>query len=253
MLKYRSVVAIYFMNGYWRQAIYADSYPMSYLLLCCIILTLALSLPPAVLGEVYKWVDAEGQVHYSDRPPPEVKNAEVVDIPESGLETAPAAPAQPDSSAEELERIRKLTEELEKDRKAREAERAAQEEQRRRESLANQYREPEAAVKQEPDVELYYSYPYPAPYGCYPSPLGRCGPRHSVSHCLLYPWTCNTLQPSPLLTSPSPAPRPPWRPTSPWRPTPPPRPPQRPVHPPIDRRPPPPDLKQVPPELRQGR
>ncbi len=253
MLKYRSVVAIYFMNGYWRQAIYADSYPMSYLLLCCIILTLALSLPPAVRGEVYKWVDAEGQVHYSDRPPPGVNNAEVVDIPESGIETAPAAPAQPVSSAEELERIRKLTEELEKDRKAREAERAAQEEQRRQESLANQYREQEAPVKQEPDVELYYSYPYPVPYGCCPFAPARCGPRHSVSCCLLYPWTCNTLQPSPLLPSPSPAPKPPWRSTPPWRPTPPPRPPQQPVHPPIDRRPPPPDLKQVPPELQPGR
>ena len=242
--------------------IHADRYPMNYCLIKLVILTLTLSLSAAALSEVYKWVDAEGQVHYSDRPPPDVKNAEVVDIPESDIETTPAAPAQPDSSAEELERIRKLTEELEKDRKAREAERAAQEEQRRRESLANQYREQEAPGKQEPDVEMYYSYPYPAPYGCHPFAPARCKPRHSVSYCLLYPWTCNTLQPSPLLPSgascrrakglsacntlqPSPLlPSPPPAPRPPWRSTPPPRPPQQPVHPPIDRRPPPPDLKQ---------
>ena len=218
--------------------IHAGSYPMNRCLMKFIILTLTLSLSSAATGAVYKWVDAEGQMHYSDRPPPGVKNAEVVDIPESDIETTLAAPAQPDSSAEELERIRKLTEELEKDRKVREAERAAEEEQRRRESLANQYREQEAPGKQEPDVEMYYSYPYPAPYGCHPFASARCRPRHSVSYCLLYPWTCNTLQPSPLLPSPSPVARPPWR------STPPPRPPQQPVHPPIDRRPPPPDLKQ---------
>ncbi|MFO1428839.1 MAG: DUF4124 domain-containing protein [Candidatus Competibacteraceae bacterium] len=226
------------------QIIHADSDPMNRCLLKFIILTLMLSLSATVPGAVYKWIDAEGQVHYSDRPPPGVTNAEVVDIPESGIETAPMQPA---SSAEELERIRKLTGELEKDRKAREAERAAQEEQRRRESLANQSRAQEATVKQEPDVELYYAYPYPAPYGCCPPFLRHCGPPHSVSCCLSYPWTCNTLQPSPLLPPPAPAPRPPWR------PTPPPQPPQRPVHPPIDRRPPPPDLKQLPPELQQGR
>ena len=77
---------------------------MSYFLVRCIILTLALALSPAALGAVYKWVDAEGQVHYSDRqPPPDVKNAEVFDIPERGIETAPAAPMQPPSSTEELE------------------------------------------------------------------------------------------------------------------------------------------------------
>ena len=54
---------------------------MSHIQVSLIILTLALSLSPAALGEVYKWVDAEGQVHYSDHRPPSVKDAEVFDIP----------------------------------------------------------------------------------------------------------------------------------------------------------------------------
>ena len=238
-LKWVAAIYSFFKDRYGRQALHADRYLMSHIRIRLFILTLALALSPAVLGEVYKWIDAEGQVHYSDHPPPGVKNAEVFD-------TAPAVPTQPDSSAEELGRIRKLTKELETDRKAREAERAALEEQRRRESLANQYKEQEAPLKREPDVELYY--PYPDSYGCCPLSPERCDPRHSSACCGLYPWTCGTIQPPPLSPAP-PSPRPPWRPESPQRPTPPRRPtppPQRPVHPPLDQGPPAPDLKQPP-------
>lgn len=47
-----------------------------------ILLLLALLVGGDALAQAYRWVDADGVVHYSDRPPPEsVKGAEEVELP----------------------------------------------------------------------------------------------------------------------------------------------------------------------------
>lgn len=53
---------------------------------------------PAV-GQVYKWTDAQGKVHYSDQPPPEVKQPVTVKPRSPAAPTeAPDAPGTPASA-----------------------------------------------------------------------------------------------------------------------------------------------------------
>lgn len=52
--------------------------------LCC-------AQPPAT-AEVYKWTDADGRVHFGDRPPP--GDAETVQLPAAATDTPAALPAQ---------------------------------------------------------------------------------------------------------------------------------------------------------------
>jgi Domain of unknown function (DUF4124) len=59
-----------------------------------VVVFLALSFP--VAADIYKWVDANGKVHYSNTPPPEVKGTKVkVDDP-----APPTGPATPPATAE---------------------------------------------------------------------------------------------------------------------------------------------------------
>jgi hypothetical protein len=66
------------------------------------VLLVALLLVQPALAQVYRWVDADGVVHYTDRP---VEGAEVVDLPESKGTTfrrpAPPPSAAPAAAAEE--------------------------------------------------------------------------------------------------------------------------------------------------------
>jgi transposase len=55
------------------------------------VLTLVL-LIPLLLGTTYKWVDRQGQVHYTDTPPPAGTDYEVVAAPHSPPAVAPGAP-----------------------------------------------------------------------------------------------------------------------------------------------------------------
>ena len=51
-------------------------------------------------GTVYKWVDEQGRIHYSDRPPPGQENkAETVANPYAKASTRPSAPAATAASA----------------------------------------------------------------------------------------------------------------------------------------------------------
>ena len=57
-------------------------------------LLLMLVMPPALSAEVYRWVDAEGKVHYSDRPGS--AETRTVDIPDVNVAAPiPEKPAQP--------------------------------------------------------------------------------------------------------------------------------------------------------------
>ena len=70
------------------------------------------------IGGVYKWVDENGKVHFTDRPPPGVE-AQSVEIKQR------ATPAPSDSDSEDrAERRRRLTEAFEAERKEKAALRA---------------------------------------------------------------------------------------------------------------------------------
>ncbi len=43
-----------------------------------VLLTLSLLIPALAAGQVFKWIDTEGKVHYSDRP---IAGAEALDVP----------------------------------------------------------------------------------------------------------------------------------------------------------------------------
>lgn len=58
-----------------------------------VFLYLVLCLPVVAAAEMYRWVDAQGQVHYSDSPPPAgAKAAKTIDVP------PPAAPSSSTSA-----------------------------------------------------------------------------------------------------------------------------------------------------------
>ncbi len=74
-----------------------------------------LLITPLAHAAVYQWTDANGQVHFGDRPPAQVKSNEV---------RVNAAPAQVDTSARE--RHQKMTEFLNQQQQEREARQADQ-------------------------------------------------------------------------------------------------------------------------------
>jgi hypothetical protein len=54
-------------------------------------LLVLLGLPLAATAEMYRWVDANGQVHYSDSPPPAgAKSPKTIDMPSPAPAAAPA-------------------------------------------------------------------------------------------------------------------------------------------------------------------
>jgi Domain of unknown function (DUF4124) len=56
-----------------------------------IALSLCLALP--AMAQMYKWVDANGEVHYSDRPPPSNVKTETLQMPSEPAAAPAAAPA----------------------------------------------------------------------------------------------------------------------------------------------------------------
>ena len=74
--------------------------------LALVIIAAMMSMGPAVAGEVYRWTDADGQVHYGQRPPDDAAGARSVQLPES---VGPARTADPDG-AQRRDRQRRLLE-----------------------------------------------------------------------------------------------------------------------------------------------
>ena len=70
---------------------------------CCLLLLPAIFLSGNALGErLYKWVDADGQVHYSNRLPPEAAKQKREVINEQGRTLKVyRAPLTPEEKAEE--------------------------------------------------------------------------------------------------------------------------------------------------------
>ena len=73
----------------------------------CLLLTVCLMSGYASAAEVYRWVDDDGQVNYSDRPH---EGAETVDLPEAQTFSAPVVQRrQPDVDDPEEEKTRKYS------------------------------------------------------------------------------------------------------------------------------------------------
>lgn len=107
---------------------------------------LALAAPPLFATEVYRWVDADGVVHFSDKAPP----SGVDDFSRQDMAVEPPAEYDPEQDvfgvAAQQERMRALREDMERRREAR-RERAAQ-------------APPPPAAAPSPAVS-YPLYPYP--------------------------------------------------------------------------------------------
>lgn len=90
----------------------------------CFLLAAALLWASSAAGAdpVYKWVDDQGQVHYSSQPPRQgAVKTESIPVP------PPPSPEDVRRAQEQTEKLKQRTRELEEERKAREAERAARE------------------------------------------------------------------------------------------------------------------------------
>lgn len=85
------------------------------------LLLLAVLWPLPALAEVYRWVDEDGRVHFTDRPP--AGEGETVDIAPPPSEAAPARPA----SAPDRDRLLRMYERQRQERKAAKAEQAERE------------------------------------------------------------------------------------------------------------------------------
>lgn len=132
-------------------------------------LLVCLSLLPlgAARGEVYKWVDERGQIHYSNQRPPSVDKVEVLDISESTANSSPVP-----NPNEELARIKDFTRQLTLEREARERQRLEE----RLNALENSYQrlqeeQQQPQQPQQPTVIWQYAVPpyyYPIPHPHHP-------------------------------------------------------------------------------------
>lgn len=88
--------------------------------------------PVVVHADIFKWVDANGQVHFGDAPPKQVQASAVQLKPSSSPSTPEAVPALTD--AQIMARQQQFTSQLEKERLQREAQLAQQK--KRKDQLA---------------------------------------------------------------------------------------------------------------------
>lgn len=166
--------------------------------------------------QVYKWTDASGQVHYSQKKPDDAAGVQALDI----APPPPAAPSPVDADAE-IARINALSEQMARERQA--AEQARQEQairdlEQQNKALENallnqQIQQQQPQNDDRPIIIGYppiYPYPFYPPYPPYPPPC--------------QPWPdCRKPMPPPPLPTPLPAPRPPEplaKPNPPFRPAP---------------------------------
>ncbi|NJM11054.1 MAG: DUF4124 domain-containing protein [Synechococcaceae cyanobacterium SM1_2_3] len=138
----------------------------------------ALLLPygAAQTQQIYKWTDANGQVHYSQREPDSSAQAQKLDI-------APPPPADSSSSSAdataEVARINALADQMARDREAVEKarqEQAARNLQLENEQLQNELLKQQAEQQKQKQEEesnrtiIGYPLPYAYPYPAYPLP-----------------------------------------------------------------------------------
>lgn len=151
-------------------------------------------------AQVYKWTDASGQVHYSQKKPDDATQAQTLDI----APPLPATPANTDS-ATEIARINALSEQMARERQA--AEQARQEQAIRNLELANQQLQNDLLNQQlqqqqqdkDGDDRVILDNPLPYPY---PGPYPRPHPPHPAHPWPCQPWPACRQSPPPALPRP---------------------------------------------------
>ena len=175
----------------------------------------------AAAQQVYKWIDANGQVHYGGRKPDDATPVQTLDIAPS-----PAPNASGHDSAAEIARINALSEQMARERQATEQarqEQAMRDLEQQNQQLQNELLSQQLAQQQQANdggdgviVGSYYPYPYPYPsysypgYPSYPPPYPNYPSR---------PWPPCQAGPGCIRPTPLPAPsRPLVRPNSSFNP-----------------------------------
>jgi hypothetical protein len=184
-----------------------------------VLMLLALSGIPNA-QEVYKWTDASGQVHYSQKKPETTDQVQTLDIP-----LPPPADSSSADVDDEVARLNALSEQMARERK--EAEKARQEQairdlEQKNKALENALLKQKLEQQQPNDdsdrsITGYppvYSYPYPYPPYYSPSyppsyPPGRPRPPH---HRPCQPPACQQPMPPSKPAPPLAKPNPPFRP-----------------------------------------
>ena len=167
--------------------------------------------------EVYKWTDASGQVHYSQKKPETTDQVQTLDIPLP----PPADPSSADVDAE-VARLNALSEQMARERE--EAEKARQEQairdlEQKNKALENELLKQRLEQQQSEEDDrapLSSSYPpvysYPFPYPPYYPPSYPPGPPRPPYHRPCQPPACQQLMPPSKPASVLAKPNPPFRP-----------------------------------------
>jgi hypothetical protein len=104
---------------------------------------------PTVAQQIYKWVDDNGNVHYSDRPDPDAQAEEVF------IKPSPDARSNEEPD-EAIKRLQATSNELEASRQERETARAKQQEKLRKETELNAKQEKETDKRESQRDRWYY-------------------------------------------------------------------------------------------------
>lgn len=91
------------------------------LLAGCLMAGLSLLSTMAMAGEMYRWVDKDGKVHFSDQPPPDdAKQTKQLAVPKTETFSEPTS----ESAADQAARLRQTAEAMRADRDARQQQKA---------------------------------------------------------------------------------------------------------------------------------
>lgn len=154
--------------------------------------------------QIYKWTDANGQVHYGQQKPEDGGQIQALDIA-----PPPSGPSSADSAAE-IARINALSEQLARERQATEQARQEQtlrnlelEKQQLQKELLEQQLEQQQQQSNSGNVITGYPPPYPYPYPPYPPKPPYPPPFHPCE-----PWpACYKPLPPPQPPTPPPPPQ----------------------------------------------
>ncbi|MDX1824600.1 MAG: DUF4124 domain-containing protein [Thiohalomonadales bacterium] len=120
-----------------------------YLLSTCLLLTISTT----NAQQIYKWIDEDGNVHYSDRPDPSAQTEQINIKPSQN-------PERSENPEETIKRLQNASNDLEASRQQREASRAKEQEALRKKSATNAEQEKETD-KRESNRDRWYYGRYP--------------------------------------------------------------------------------------------
>lgn len=108
-------------------------------------LCLAIATLPAAAGQMYRWVDKDGKVHFSDQPPPaDAKQTEQLASP---VTAEPREGSSNETAAERADRMRRAADAISADRNARQQNKA--------ENAANRAKREQACSQAKAELEKF--------------------------------------------------------------------------------------------------